>query len=101
MTTCCGCGTKFDFDTPGIVIKPVSAEVSGKSGRPVLQVDYFPDGSTEKFLCADCLHKTSEVARLLGFYETSDFPREEATYSEPNVHSMSAAYTTWAASNKS
>jgi hypothetical protein len=69
MLTCCGCGVKFDFDTPGVMIQPVAAQLSPKSGRPIPSADSFPDGSTEKFLCALCLHQT-EAARYLGFYDT-------------------------------
>lgn len=78
MIPCCGCGSGFNFDTPGVLIKTVSADVSPRSGRPIPQEDLFPDGSTEKFVCIRCLlQSTSEIGTLLGFYGTGfDFPTE-------------------------
>lgn len=101
MMICCGCVTKFDFDTPGVLIQAVSAQPSQKSGRAVAQEDCFPDGTTQKFICAKCLFET-EVARMLGFYnqsDDSDFPLEVSN--EPtHVPSMSVADLSWAASYK-
>lgn len=99
---CCGCGTKFDFDTPGVIIKTISADVSPKSGRPIPQEDFFPDGRSEKFICASCLFET-EAARMLGFYdqaEVTDFPMEVKLSESTHVPSMSAAYLPWTESYK-
>jgi hypothetical protein len=87
--TCCRCGARFDFETPGIIIKAVSADISPRSGRPIPQEDLFPDGSLEKFICISCLlHANSEIGALLGFYGTGfDFPTE--TLNEFNLHSLS------------
>lgn len=100
MDICCGCGTKLDFDTPGVLIQPVSAQPSPKSGRPVAKGDCFPDGDTQKFICVSCLFKT-ETARMLGFYnqsDDSDLP--EVTLESTYVHSMPDAYISWAAGYK-
>lgn len=86
---CCRCGTNFNFETPGIIIKVISADVSPRSGRPIPQEDLFPDGSSEKFICTSCLlHANSEIGALLGFYGTGfDFPTENL--SEFNLYSLS------------
>lgn len=93
---CCGCGSHFDFDTPGVIIKTISADISPKSGRPIPQEDFFPDGTAEKFLCANCLLEKSEVATLLGFYGTGfDFPTEEQPSESAHVFGMPTAYSLW------
>jgi hypothetical protein len=80
MMTCCGCGAMFGLDTPGVLIKTVSADISPRSGRIIPQEDLFPDGSPEKFICVSCLLRSnSEIGALLGFYGTGfDFPTEES-----------------------
>jgi len=101
MLICCGCGSKFDFDMPGGLIQAVSAQVSGKSGRAVVQEDSFPDGISQKFICVPCLFET-EVARMLGFYnqsDDSDLPME--VLSEPtHVPCLSAPDLSWATGYK-
>lgn len=93
MMPCCGCGTRFDFDTPGIVIKPLSVAISGRSGRPVPQEELFPDGATEKFLCMTCLLEKSEIAYLLGFYGTGfDFPIEKPQNEPTNMYFLPTPY---------
>lgn len=90
MMTCCGCASRFDIDTPaGIIIKTVSAAISQRSGRPVPQEDYFPDGSVEKFLCSSCLLEKQEIATLLGFYGTGfDFPSEVQSNEPVNMYCL-------------
>ncbi len=101
MMICCRCGSKLDFDTPGVSIKTISAGVSPKSGRPIPQEDCFPDGATEKFICAPCLLET-DVASSLGFYgQGFDFPTEDNPGEPTHVHSMSASDLPWSESYKS
>ncbi len=94
MKPCCGCGAKLNFDTPGVIIKTISADISPKSGRPIPQDDFFPDGSSEKFLCATCLFE-KDIAIILGFYEQGhDTPMEELGESN-HVHRMPQANLSW------
>lgn len=96
MSICCGCGSKFDFDTPGVLISAVSAQVSEKSGRALTQEDQFPDGISQKFICIQCLFQT-EVARMLGFYnqsDDSDMPPEVLSGST-HMHRLPAPYLPW------
>ena len=84
MYVCCGCGSQFEVETPGVMIRAVSPDVSPKSGRLVPQDDAFPDGSGEKFLCVSCVLENQDLATLLGFYGTGfDFPQED-NVSEPS-----------------
>lgn len=97
MYSCCGCGAQFEGETPGLMIRPVAADISPKSGRIVPQDDRFPDGSVEKFLCIGCVLENQHLGILLGFYGQGFDQPPEGESSEPTalMYRMPAAYLPW------